>query len=412
MHIASIESLDREGRGVAHVDGKTVFIDRAVPGEIVEYSPYRKKAAWEAAQVVRVERESSARVEPHCTFFDTCGGCSMQHIDARTQVAAKQRVLEDALWHIGRVRPETMLGPVHGLSWGYRNRARLSARFVPKKGGALVGFRERKSTFVADMVSCEVLPRQVSDLIGPLRTLIGALVIRERLPQIEVAVGEESVVLVLRVLAPPGEDDAERLKQFAEEHAVQFWLQSAGPESARPFWPLDATSLYYSLPEYQVRIAFAPTDFTQVNHAVNRLLVRRTLSLLDPQPGERITDFFCGLGNFTLPIARCGANVLGVEGSGTLAPLSFRPRPEQRHRDQQRRDEREYLPANELRRMHEVIERAAGRRGARLRVPERLRAMGHEPVEVRRHHHERDGGGDPGAGLRQPPARLRIEQQK
>jgi 23S rRNA (uracil1939-C5)-methyltransferase len=318
LHIASIESLDREGRGVAHVDGKTVFIDRAAPGEIVEYASYRKKAAWEAAQVVRVEKESAARVDPRCTFFDTCGGCSMQHIDGRTQVAAKQRVLEDALWHVGRVRPETVLGPVHGLSWGYRNRARLSARFVPKKGGALVGFRERKSTFVADMASCEVLPEQVSALIEPLRTLVGTLAIRESLPQIEVAVGEESVALVLRVLTSPGEEDAERLRRFAEERGVQLWLQPAGPESTRPFWPLDASPLYYLLPEYQVRIVFAPTDFTQVNHAVNRLLVRRALSLLDPQPGEKITDFFCGLGNFTLPIARCGADVLGVEGSATL----------------------------------------------------------------------------------------------
>jgi 23S rRNA (uracil1939-C5)-methyltransferase len=318
LHIALIESLDREGRGVAHADGKTVFIDRAAPGEIVEYSSYRKKDAWEAAQVVRVEKESAARVEARCTYFDVCGGCSMQHIDAGTQVAAKQRVLEDALWHIGRVRPETMLGPVHGLSWGYRNRARLSARFVAKKGGALVGFHERKSTFVADMASCEVLPKHVSDLIRPLRALIDTLAIRERLPQVEVAVGEESVVLVLRVLVQPDEKDSELLRQFAEERGVQLWLQPAGLDSAQPFWPVDAPLPCYSLPEYRVRIAFAPTDFTQVNHAVNRLLVRRAMSLLDPRPGEKITDFFCGLGNFTLPIARCGADVLGLEGSETL----------------------------------------------------------------------------------------------
>lgn len=315
---ALIESLDREGRGVAHVDGKTVFIDRAAPGEIVEYSSYRKKAAWEAAQIVRVEKESAARVAPRCAFFDKCGGCSMQHVDVRTQVAAKQRVLEDALWHIGRVRPETLLRAIHGIPWGYRNRARLSARFVPKKGGELVGFRERKSTFVTDMRSCDVLIPRVSALIEPLRELVGGLSVRERIPQIEVAAGEEVVVLVVRVLASPGEDDAEQLRQFAEKHAVQLWLQPAGPESARPFWPVDAPSLYYSLPEYRVRVAFGPTDFTQVNHAANRLLVRSALSLLDPQPGERIADFFCGLGNFALPIAVRGAYVSGFEGNATL----------------------------------------------------------------------------------------------
>ena len=318
MPIARIESLDREGRGVAHVEGKTIFVDGAVTGEEVEYSVYRKKPAWEAAQVLRIYREASSRVVPRCAFFGTCGGCSMQHVDERTQVAAKQRVLEDALWHVGRVRPETMLRPLHGLAWGYRHRARLSARWVEKKGGSLVGFRERKSSYVTDMTSCEVLPHAVSGLIRPLRQLIDSLELRERIPQIEVAVGDETTILVLRVLEAVGPEDGERLKRFAEDRGVQLWLQPAGPDSARLFWPPDAPGLYYTLPEYGVRIAFGPTDFTQVNHAVNRLLVARALGLLDPRPGERITDFFCGLGNFTLPIARSGADVLGVEGSAGL----------------------------------------------------------------------------------------------
>jgi 23S rRNA (uracil1939-C5)-methyltransferase len=315
---ARIESLDREGRGVAHVDGKTIFVDGAAPGEIVEYSPYRKKPGWEAAQVVQLRTQSAARVPPRCAYFGVCGGCSMQHLDLPTQVAAKQRVLEDALWHIGRVRPEAMLRPIHGLPWGYRYRARMSARFVLKKGGELVGFHERKSSYVADMRSCEVLPPRVSALIQPLRDLIGALSIRERLPQVEVAVGEGLIVLVMRILDPPGEDDVRQLRIFAEENGVQLWLQPAGPESATPFWPLDALPLHYSLPEHGVRVAFSPTDFTQVNHAVNQLLVRSALSLLDPRPGERIIDFFCGLGNFTLPIARRDADVLGVEGNASL----------------------------------------------------------------------------------------------
>jgi len=318
MPIARIESLDREGRGVAHVEGKTVFVDGAVTGEEVEYSPYRRKPSFELAQVLRIARESSSRVAPRCAFFGTCGGCSMQHVDERTQVAAKQRVLEDALWHVGRVRPETVLQSLYGPGWGYRHRARMSARWVEKKGGALVGFRERKSTYVTDMTSCEVLPPKVSVLIRPLRSLIDSLAMRERIPQIEVAVGEALTVLVLRVLDPVGADDAERLKRFADGHAVQLWLQSAGPDSARPFWPLEAPELDYTLPAFGVRVAFSPTDFTQVNHAVNRVLVSRAVGLLDPGPGERVTDFFCGLGNFTLPIARSGAEVLGVEGSAAL----------------------------------------------------------------------------------------------
>ena len=318
MPTARIESLDREGRGVAHVEGKTIFVDGAVTGEEVEYASYRKKPAWEAAQVLHIAKEASSRVAPRCSFFGTCGGCSMQHVEERAQVAAKQRVLEDALWHIGRVRPETLLRPLHGLAWGYRHRARLSVRWVEKKGGSLVGFRERKSSYVTDMTSCEVLPRGVSGLIRPLRALVDTLAMQGRIPQIEVAVGEGLTVLVLRVLETVGAEDGERLKRFADEHGVQLWLQPAGPDSARPFWPVEAPELDYTLPEYGVRIVFGPTDFTQVNHAVNRLLVARALSLLDPRPGERVTDFFCGLGNFTLPIARSGAEVLGVEGSAGL----------------------------------------------------------------------------------------------
>ena len=318
MPSARIESLDREGRGVAHVEGKTIFVDGAITGEDVEYSAYRKKPAWEAAQLVRIEQEGAARVSPRCAFFGTCGGCSMQHIEERAQVAAKQRVLEDALWHVGRVRPETMLRPLHGLAWGYRHRARMSVRWVEKKGGSLVGFRERRSSYVTEMTSCEVLPPRVSGLIRPLRGLVDMLERQGRIPQVEVAVGDELIVLVLRVLEPVGAEDGERLKRFAEAHGVQLWLQPEGPDSARPFWPLEAPGLYYTLPEYGLRIAFGPTDFTQVNHAVNRLLVVRALSLLDPRPGERITDFFCGLGNFTLPIATSGADVLGVEGSAGL----------------------------------------------------------------------------------------------
>ena len=318
MALALVESLDREGRGVARAEGKAVFIDGALAGERVEYASVRRKPSYEVGALTRILRASAARVAPRCPYFGTCGGCAIQHLDPHAQVAAKQRVLEDALWHIGKVRAETLLAPIHGPAWGYRQRARLSARYVPKKGGALVGFRERRSTYVAEMRSCDVLPPRVSALIVPLRSLVEALSIRERLPQIEVAVGEEIVVLVLRILEPLTAADEAVVRAFADEHRVQLWLQPGGPSSARPFHPLDAPPLYYSLPEFDLRIHFAPADFTQVNQAVNGVLVRRVMQLLAPLPGERVLDLFCGLGNFALPIARRGASVVGVEGSAAL----------------------------------------------------------------------------------------------
>ena len=316
--IAVIESLDREARGVARVDGKAVFVDGALPGEEVDCTPYKRKGSYDLAQIVAIRSSSPSRVVPHCKWFGVCGGCSLQHMEFRAQVAAKQRILEDALWHIGRIRPETMLAPVYGEPWQYRHRARFTVRLVRKKGGVLVGFHERRSSFVADMHSCEVVPARISALIPQLRELLGQLSIRERLPQIELAVGDRVVVLVLRVLDPPNAQDEGLLKEFAMHAGVQIWLQPGGPGTAAPFWPLDAPQLDYVLPEFDLSIAFRPTDFTQVNHAVNRMLVRRVLAHLAPVHGERVLDLFCGLGNFTLPIGRTGATVKGVEGSPEL----------------------------------------------------------------------------------------------
>jgi 23S rRNA (uracil1939-C5)-methyltransferase len=303
---------------VGHADGKVIFVDGALPGELVEYSSYRKKPGFEQAQATRILQPSPARVSPRCRWFGLCGGCSHQHFEAGAQVAAKQRVLEDNLTRIGKVRPEVMLSPIHGPAWGYRRRARLSVRHVVKKGGVLVGFHERKSSFVADMTSCEVLPPEISALLPRLRELVESLSIRDRLPQIELAVGDAVSVLVLRVLEPLSPADEEQVRSFADTHRVQFWLQPKGPDTAYPFHPLDAPALDYGLPEYGLTLPFRPTEFTQVNHAVNRMLVRRAMQLLDPRPGERIADLFCGLGNFSLPIARLGARVLGIEGSAGL----------------------------------------------------------------------------------------------
>jgi len=314
----TIESLDHEGRGVAHAEGKALFIDGALPGERVEYSIYRSKPTFAFARIGKLVRESFSRVQPRCPHFGVCGGCTLQHMDAAAQVAAKQRILEDNLWHIGRVRPAQLLAPIHGPSWGYRHRARMSMRYVEKKGGSLVGFHERKSGFIADMHSCEIMPLRISRLIDPLRALIGGLARPDRLPQVEISLGDDVDVLVLRVLEPLTDADENSLRAFADRHRIQWWLQPKGPDTAHPFYPLNSPVLCYRLPEFAIEMPFNPTEFTQVNPFVNQILVRRALGLLDPRPGERIADLFCGLGNFTLPIARRGADVVGFEGSTGL----------------------------------------------------------------------------------------------
>ena len=317
MPIGIIESLDHAARGIARQDGKTIFVDGALPGEKVEYASFRRKPKYELAHLVKVEQASTARVTPRCPHYGVCGGCAMQHMDPSAQVAAKQRVLEDSLWHIGRQRPQTMLPPIHAVPWGYRHRARLGVRKIPSKG-VLIGFHEWRSSYIADLRSCDILPPHDSALIEPLRTLVDRLSIGDRLPQIELAVGEECTALVLRVLASLSKADEALLRTFADTHGIVFYLQPKGPDSAYRFYPLPGPKLAYDLPEFDVSLEFRPTDFTQVNHAVNRVLVRRALRLLDPQPGERIADMFCGLGNFTLPIARSGAQVVGIEGSPAL----------------------------------------------------------------------------------------------
>jgi 23S rRNA (uracil1939-C5)-methyltransferase len=318
MNSVIIESIDYEGRGIAHADGKVIFIEGALTGERVTYSSYRKKNNYEQAQVGQILQQSFMRVQPQCPTFGVCGGCSMQHLEARAQVAVKQRVLEDNLERIGKVKPETILPPIFGQTWGYRQRARLSVRHVLKKGKTLVGFREKNGKYVADMRHCEILPPKIAALLPLLGELNESFTVRDILPQIEVAVGEHVDVLVLRILQALSPSDEAAIKQFADTHQVQFWTQTKGPETIVPFYPLDAPPLSYSLPEFGVTMPFAPAEFTQVNSEMNRLMVSRAMRLLTPQPGERIVDFFCGLGNFTLPIARSGAQVLGIEGSDAL----------------------------------------------------------------------------------------------
>jgi 23S rRNA (uracil1939-C5)-methyltransferase len=300
-----------------------VFVEGALPGEEVAFQVLKKKASFEIGRLTAIAKGAGSRQAPRCPHFGVCGGCSLQHTDARTQMAAKQRWLEENLVRIGKVAPEVMLPIVYGEDWNYRRRARLGARFVDKKGGALVGFREKRSSYITDMRECHVLPLEISRLIPPLRQLVEGLAIRARLPQVEVAVGDNAAVLVFRHLDALTPADEFRLKEFSKAHGVQVWLQSGGPETARPFEPAQS-ELFYDLPEFGVRLAFGPTDFTQVNHGVNRILVGRAVRLLDPQPGERIADLFCGLGNFSLPLARRGAHVVGFEGSAALVERARR----------------------------------------------------------------------------------------
>ena len=330
-----VESLDIEAQGIAHrADGKVVFVEGALPFEQVSVKVTRRKSSFEKATVTEVHRASSQRVQPQCPHFGlhegACGGCKMQHMHVAGQVAVKQRVLEDNLWHLGKVRPENILRPIQGPDWGYRYRARLSVRFVRKKGEVLVGFHERKSSFVADMQQCRVLPESMSALLVPLRALIFGMDARETCPQIELAVGEalggEVLALVLRHLEPLSAGDLQRLRDFASANSrpfrgrhceVQWWLQPKGPDTVQ-LMDANATPLSYELPEFGIRMPFRPTDFTQVNPQVNQVLVGYALRLLAVGRNERVMDWFCGLGNFTLPLATVAREVVGVEGSKAL----------------------------------------------------------------------------------------------
>ena len=332
-----VESLDLEGQGVAHdAQGKVVFIEGALAGETVRALIQRRKNNWEQGELHEIAQASSLRVLPACPHFGlhrgACGGCKVQHLEATAQVAVKQRALEDNLAHLGKVRAEQILRPIQGPAWGYRHRARLSVRHVQAKGVVLVGFHERQSRYVADMASCAILPPAISALLMPLRELIGAMEARDRLPQIELAVGERrqedgsfapSAALVLRHLVPLPDADVRRLQSFAAAHAdagIQWWLQPKGPDTVHRLGGHgDAGSdLVYRLPEFGVVMPFKPTDFTQVNAGINAVMVGRAMRLLAPQPHERVIDWFCGLGNFTLPIARSAREVRGIEGSAAL----------------------------------------------------------------------------------------------
>jgi 23S rRNA (uracil1939-C5)-methyltransferase len=318
-----VDSLAHDGRGVAHIDGKAVFIEGALPGETVAIDYLATHRHYDEARVRTVHEPSPHRVEPRCAHFGVCGGCSLQHLDAGQQILAKQQVLLENLQRIGRVTPAEVLEPLRGPVWGYRGKARLGVKDVIKKGRVLVGFREKHSAFLADLRRCEVLHPSVGERLAVLAGLIAGLQARSRIPQVEVAVTERATALVFRHLDALCEADHETLKAFAREQNYHVYLQPGGPESVRPLWP-EGSTLSYVLPAENIELEFGPTDFTQVNAEINRQMVARVLQLLAPAAGHRVLDLFCGLGNFTLPLARHAGEAVGVEGDAGLVARACR----------------------------------------------------------------------------------------
>ncbi|HEX7965999.1 MAG TPA: 23S rRNA (uracil(1939)-C(5))-methyltransferase RlmD [Gammaproteobacteria bacterium] len=314
---AQVTALSHEGRGIARLHGKTVFIEDALPGETVRFRILKKRSDFDEAQVTEVVEASPDRVQPRCRHFGTCGGCALQHLAPAAQVAAKQQTLLDNLKRIGGVTPDDVLPPLLGPAWGYRRRARLSAHRNTNSGKVLVGFTERHRHLITDVWQCHTLDPQVGGRIEKISELLSGLSIADKVPQLEVAVGDGDIVLSLRVLAAPSAADRERLAAFEKEEGMRILLQEGKAEHAVPLGG-ERPELHYRLPASQVDIAFEPADFIQVNGEVNRRLVDLSLELLAPRDDEDVLDLFAGLGNFTLPLARLARSVTGVEGEAGL----------------------------------------------------------------------------------------------
>jgi len=312
---ATIESLSDEGRGIAHVDGRAVFVDQALAGERVLFRYTRLTSKIAEGRAVEIIEADDSRVLPGCSAFERCGGCSLQHMHSDAQLALKQSTLLKHLGHIGNVEPEQLLEPITGETWGYRSKARLGVRYVAKKDRVLVGFRERGSSFITETQRCEILHPSVGAIISELAETIARLELKRQIPQIEVAVGDDQTVLVFRHLDAMSGHDREILTALAQRRGLTIMLQAGPPDKLEPLWPLEARPLYYDLEDFNVRIEFQPGDFTQVNYGINRQMIGRAIELLQLDSDDRVLDLFSGLGNFTLPIARRCAEVTGVEGS-------------------------------------------------------------------------------------------------
>ncbi|QDE39239.1 23S rRNA (uracil(1939)-C(5))-methyltransferase RlmD [Luteibacter pinisoli] len=315
---ATITDLSHDGRGVARIDNKATFVSGALPGERVLLKYRKRHRNYDDAEIVSVIEASPDRVEPKCRHFGQCSGCSLQHMAPEAQIAAKQRVLAENFERIGKVTPENWLPPLADQPWNYRRKGRFSVRFVNKKDRVLVGFREESNPrFVADIDVCEVIHPAIGPKVGLLATLIQGLDAARDIPQIEFAAGDDTVALVFRHLSPLSDSDRGKLTAFAQAHGFAIYLQPGNHSTVQPLWP-DAPRLQFAIPADNVTLDFLPLDFVQVNAGMNQLMLARTLALLDLQPTDKVLDLFCGLGNFTLPMARHAAEVVGVEGEHGL----------------------------------------------------------------------------------------------
>lgn len=314
---AEIDAMGHDGRGIARIQEKATFIHGALPGETVMFRYTERRRNHDAGRVTQVLQAAPDRVQPKCQHYAVCGGCSLQHLAPHAQVLAKQAILLDNFRQIGKLEPGQVLPPLTNQEpWGYRRKARLGVKYVAKKGKVLVGFRERASSFVADIAHCPVLHPQVGEKLPAISACIDRLSIRDKVPQIEVAMDDAQCVLIFRVLEPPSAQDKARLADLAGQHGYTVYLQPAGPDSVQPLGL--AADLHYQLPQHQITLGFLPQDFTQVNSEINRQMVDRAIGLLELQAQDQVLDLFCGVGNFTLALAKYAGRVAGVEGDAGL----------------------------------------------------------------------------------------------
>ena len=313
-----VESFCHDGRGVAHVDGKVTFVEGALPGETVTFKYTSIRRDYAEGCVDQVIEASPIRAKPECEYYGVCGGCSFQHVESGSQINVKQQLLQTQFSQIAHLSDIHFWPVLSGPQWGYRRKARLGAKFVAKKGRVLVGFREKRNPFVADMLHCKVLHPDVGNLLGEMSELIASLSIKSRVPQVEVAIGDNARALVFRVLDATSTDDNQRMLDFGQRFGFAIYLQPQGPDSVVPLDSDSVELLDYQLPEHHISCSFHPLQFTQVNIEINRKMVNRAVELLDLSVNARVLDLYCGLGNFSLPIARYAGRVVGVEGSRSL----------------------------------------------------------------------------------------------
>ena len=315
----TVESLSHEGRGVSRLNGKTVFIDGALAGEKVSFRYKRSRSKYAEGSVEEIlENESPQRVTPRCNHAAICGGCSLQHLAPDAQIQHKQNVLLEQLRHIGGVEAESLLPPLTGESWGYRRKARLGVKHVQKKEKVLVGFREKHSAYIADIQSCKVLHSSVGDRLTDLASLVESLSIYNKVAQIEVAIDDQQTALIFRNLETPSEADLSKLLEFSEKYQQKIYLQPGGPATVAPLPGQEDSQLHYQVDKGNITIYFSPADFTQVNSGINRAMIEKVMELMAIRADENLLDLFCGLGNFTLPLARRAASVTGIEGAESL----------------------------------------------------------------------------------------------